>query len=101
MRLTHADIVDPSFSLQKNRTLIIEEGRIVSVHESSVSESSSDENLDLSGMILIPGFIDLHIHGALGADTSDGEVEGLKKISLYLAEKGVTSFCPTTMSRRW
>jgi len=97
MRLTHADIVDPSFSLQKNRTLIIEEGRIVSVHESSVSESSSDEDLDLSGMILIPGFIDLHIHGALGADTSDGEVEGLKKISLYLAEKGVTSFCPTTM----
>ncbi|MBP5416153.1 MAG: N-acetylglucosamine-6-phosphate deacetylase [Clostridiales bacterium] len=97
MRLTHADIVDSSFLLQRNRTLTIENGMISAISENSDSGSGGSDEYDLSGFTLIPGFIDLHIHGALGADTSDGDVEGLRRISLYLAGKGVTSFCPTTM----
>ena len=54
---------------------------------------------DMSGRIILPGFVDIHIHGANGGDTGDNSVESLDKMSAFLAENGVTSFCPTTMSR--
>lgn len=53
---------------------------------------------DMSGLVLIPGFIDIHIHGGGGGDSSDGTADSLDRISTYLAENGVTSFCPTTMT---
>ena len=54
---------------------------------------------DMSGRIILPGFIDIHIHGANGGDAGDNTAESLKKMSSYLAKNGVTSFCPTTMTR--
>lgn len=53
---------------------------------------------DMSGLILIPGFIDIHIHGCGGGDTDDASEDSLKKMSAQLAKNGVTSFCPTTMT---
>ena len=53
---------------------------------------------DLTGFSLIPGLIDIHTHGAVGADASDGDLEGLREMSLYYARGGVTSWCPTTMT---
>jgi N-acetylglucosamine-6-phosphate deacetylase len=60
--------------------------------------SGTKNRLDLTGLTVLPGFIDLHIHGCAGADTCDGTPEALDKMSIYLASKGVTSFCPTTMT---
>ena len=97
MRLNHVDLVDGSFSLQKDMTMTVDNGRISAIAKEILSVPADEEEYDLSGMILIPGFIDLHIHGAMGADTSDGTIDSLSKISSYLASKGVTSFCPTTM----
>ena len=97
MRLNHTDLVDASFSLQKDMTVTVDNGRISAIAKEILSVPADEEEYDLSGLILIPGFIDLHVHGAMGADTSDGDIESLKKISSYLASKGVTSFCPTTM----
>ncbi|MBR5040409.1 MAG: N-acetylglucosamine-6-phosphate deacetylase [Clostridiales bacterium] len=97
MRLNHVDLVDATFSLQKDMTMTVDNGRISAIGKEILSVPADEEEYDLSGMILIPGFIDLHIHGAMGADTSDGTVEALSKISSYLVSKGVTSFCPTTM----
>lgn len=54
--------------------------------------------LDLTGMTLLPGFIDIHIHGCAGADTSDGTPEALETMSRRLVQWGVTSFCPTAMT---
>lgn len=54
---------------------------------------------DMSGKIILPGFVDIHIHGAAGGDAGDNSAESLNKMSAYLAKCGVTSFCPTTMSR--
>lgn len=56
------------------------------------------DGIDMSNLILIPGFIDIHIHGCAGADASDADEQGLNKMSLELAENGITSFCPTTMT---
>lgn len=53
---------------------------------------------DMSGKIVMPGFIDIHIHGGDGGDASDGDEASLDKITAYLAKRGVTSFCPTTMT---
>lgn len=53
---------------------------------------------DMSGLTLIPGFVDIHIHGCGGGDASDASVESLDKMTAELAKHGVTSFCPTTMT---
>lgn len=97
MRLNHVDLIDGEFTLQKDRTVIVENGRITSISNDILSIPAEEETWDLSDLLLVPGFIDIHIHGALGQDVSDGNVNALKTISSYLAEKGVTGFCPTTM----
>ena len=56
------------------------------------------EALDLSGCIILPGFIDMHIHGCAGADTGDATPEALHAMSDCLVKRGVTSFCPTSMT---
>ena len=89
MRLIHADVIDGTFSLQKDMTLTVDNGRISAIGKDILSVPADEEEYDLSGLTLIPGFIDLHVHGAMGADTSDGSVESLSKISSYLAGKGV------------
>lgn len=53
---------------------------------------------DLGGGYIVPGFVDVHSHGAMGADASDGDPDGLQTLSAYYAQNGVTSFCPTTMT---
>lgn len=53
---------------------------------------------DMHGYTLLPGFIDIHIHGRSGGDFSDANTESLDKISASLCKCGVTSFCGTTMT---
>jgi N-acetylglucosamine-6-phosphate deacetylase len=55
------------------------------------------EVLDAEGRIAAPGFIDVHIQGAGGADVLDGTVDGLEAISTTCARFGVTSFLATTV----
>jgi N-acetylglucosamine-6-phosphate deacetylase len=58
----------------------------------------TDDGIDMSGKIILPGFVDIHIHGGNGGDFSDGVHESFDKISTYLAKHGVTAFCGTTMT---
>jgi N-acetylglucosamine-6-phosphate deacetylase len=57
-----------------------------------------NDTLDFSGCTVLPGFIDIHIHGCRGADVEDASADSLAVMSDYLVKKGVTSFCPTTMT---
>lgn len=54
--------------------------------------------IDAKGGAVIPGLIDMHVHGYLGADASDGSFEGLRIMAEGLARNGVTGFLPTTMT---
>ena len=56
------------------------------------------EILDAEGKYVIPGLIDMHIHGYLGEDASDGSYEGIRTMAEGVAKNGVTSFLPTTMT---
>ena len=56
------------------------------------------EGCDASGCYVIPGLVDVHTHGAMNRDFSDGDPEALGVASKYYAENGVTSFLATTMT---
>ena len=53
---------------------------------------------DLQGAKVLPGLVDIHIHGAVGEDVSDGDAPGLERMARYLASRGVTAFLPTVMT---
>jgi N-acetylglucosamine-6-phosphate deacetylase len=52
--------------------------------------------LDAAGRALLPGFIDLHVHGALGHEAMDASAAGLRAMACFYARHGVTGFLPTT-----
>lgn len=54
--------------------------------------------IDAQGKYVIPGLIDMHIHGYLGEDASDGSFNGIRTMAEGVAKNGVTSFLPTTMT---
>ena len=54
--------------------------------------------IDACGNYIAPGLVDIHIHGYLGEDTCDAKPEGIKKMAYGVAQNGVTSFLPTTMT---
>lgn len=53
---------------------------------------------DMDGALVIPGLVDIHVHGCAGADFSDGDYAGLVRMARYLARRGVTSFAPASMT---
>ena len=81
-------------------TLIIEGDRIIDVVSGSQSAGVTDRHYDLSGYFIVPGFIDVHVHGVDGTDVLDspGESDALAKIAAGLPKYGVTAFCPTTVA---
>lgn len=58
----------------------------------------NEDGKDMSGLTLVPGFVDIHIHGCGGGDASDATEDALNKMTAQLARNGVTSFCPTSMT---
>ena len=72
----------------------IEDGRIAYIG----NEENIEPIFETDG-IVVPGFIDEHIHGAGGADAMDGTVEALQTISEFLAREGTTGFLATTMTQ--
>src|ERR1043166_7031346 len=72
--------------------LVVEDGKVAEIRE----QSSVAEGIDLRGNYLAPGFIDLHIHGALGRDTMEANPEAFRIICDYHATGGTTSLLLTT-----
>ena len=76
------------------KDLYIENGRITA----TLSEDTDEEIINAEGLFVLPGLVDIHSHGAVGHDFSDGNMDGLKKILSYEYSHGITSYCPTSMT---
>jgi N-acetylglucosamine-6-phosphate deacetylase len=95
MLIRNARIVLPGRVLNRG-SLFIQAGRIASVVAESAMPSPPDTlSLELDGLTLFPGFIDVHLHGAVGIDTMDAGSEQLRKVSQFLLTQGVTGWLPT------
>lgn len=93
MWLTNATVCNEHFDLIQ--TDICVEKSIIREMGTAREEEA---NMDLSGYTVLPGFVDIHIHGCAGYDTCDGSVEAISHMAKHLASQGVTSFLPTTMT---
>ena len=76
----------------------VEDGRIASVG-SNLHRSCSDQVIEASGLILLPGFVDIHSHGRGGADFCDATDDAFAKIAAGKLADGVTSFLATGLTR--
>ncbi|MBI4458430.1 MAG: N-acetylglucosamine-6-phosphate deacetylase [Acidobacteria bacterium] len=79
--------------------VVIEEGTIRSVgSRQELTVPSGARFLDLGDRILVPGFVDVHIHGGLGRDLMEGTAEALETVARLCVQHGTTSFLPTTLT---
>lgn len=72
----------------------VENGRFAELYRTDPAE----DGVDLRGATVLPGLVDVHSHGNSGADFSDGDYTGVVTMGRYLAENGITSFAPASMT---
>lgn len=81
---------------QQQADLLLENGRITAVGQGLSAPGAAQ--VDASGLLVMPGFIDIHTHGAVGVDMNGADREGLAKVSAFFASQGVTGFLPTLLT---
>ena len=80
-------------------TLVIDEGRIAEIRSDALSAGHADSPFAFHGHYIVPGFIDVHVHGVEGIDTLDARDDSaVAAIADRLPRYGVTGFCPTTVA---
>ena len=90
--LSGAQLVLPDRLLSPG-TLVIEDEKIADIRPGTFSGTSRN----FAGHYVVPGFIDVHVHGLEGIDSLDGD-GAIASIAERLPRYGVTSFCPTTVA---
>jgi len=83
--------------VEENLAVIFDE-KIEKIVNAADINTSDYEVIDAKGKYVAPGLVDMHIHGYLGADVSDGDVAGVKLMAEGIIKNGVTAWCPTTMT---
>jgi N-acetylglucosamine-6-phosphate deacetylase len=78
-------------------SLVIEGDRIVTIDPRPAIAPAGARVIDASGTTIVPGFIDVHVHGVAGIDTLDAG-DPVAAIAAHLPRYGVTAFCPTTVA---
>jgi N-acetylglucosamine-6-phosphate deacetylase len=93
MIFTNARLIFPD-EVRDGLELVAHEGKIMAIREQT--QARGDEVVDLAGNYLAPGFIDLHVHGALGRDSMEASAEAFRAICDFHARGGTTSLLLTT-----
>jgi N-acetylglucosamine-6-phosphate deacetylase len=79
--------------------VVVEDGRILAVDSRQNMEAPTNAKyLDFPDAILVPGFIDIHVHGGSGQDVMETDASALAAIERHTARHGVTSYLPTTVT---
>lgn len=91
--LKNAAAVLPSEKAE-NVSLLVENGKIAEIDRRNQTREAG-RTIDLAGANVFAGFIDIHIHGAVGVDTMTADAADLRKMAKFLASKGTTAWLPT------
>lgn len=94
--ITNAHVVSPGVDLP-GASVLIEGTKIAAVYADGATPAA-DKVIDAGGNLLLPGFIDIHSHGAGGCDTCDCKVESIRTIADCKMKEGVTTWLPTTLT---
>jgi len=98
--IINGTIITP-FYLISDKDIIVEEGKIIEIvnkKELSTSTLTGAEVIEGKDKYIVPGYIDLHVHGGGGSDVMDGDYEAINQIAIAHSHFGTTSFLPTTMT---
>lgn len=96
MHFTNARLILPDEI--RRGSLTVRNGRIAGLAAGAAKKKSGGETIDLKGGFLAPGFIDLHIHGAMGADAMDATEQAFRTITEFHLRGGTTSLTLTTLT---
>lgn len=96
--LRHARLISPDLDITDG-ALLLEGDRIASVFHDSSALPAADQSIDLRGRIVMPGFIDIHSHGADGCDVCDDDAISIPHIAMRKLQEGVTTWLPTTLTQ--
>lgn len=94
--ITNAHIISPGIDLPGG-SVLVEDSKIIAVLQPG-EIAEADKTIDAGGNMLMPGFIDIHSHGAGGCDTCDCKVESIRTIADCKMKEGVTTWLPTTLT---
>jgi N-acetylglucosamine-6-phosphate deacetylase len=94
--LAGATVVLPS-RVASGLTVVVEDGRVAELVSGPREIGAGEERVDLTGRVIVPGFIDVHVHGVAGIDVLDGR-GAVTRVARRLPEWGVTAFCPTSLA---
>jgi N-acetylglucosamine-6-phosphate deacetylase len=94
--LAGADIVLPHRVLSR-ASVVVEGERITAIEPRVVDAPRGATRVDLTGCLVLPGFIDVHVHGVAGHDVLDGD-DAVEAVAARLPRYGVTAFCPTSIA---
>jgi N-acetylglucosamine-6-phosphate deacetylase len=94
--LSGATLVLPDRTIESG-SLAIESHRIIEIIEGSRPADAGPGHHDLRGHVIVPGFVDVHVHGVERHDTLD-EGAPVREIARRLVRHGITAFCPTTVA---
>jgi N-acetylglucosamine-6-phosphate deacetylase len=80
-----------------NASLLIANGRIEAIEAGTIDGPAGASRIDCAGQTIVPGFVDVHVHGVEGIDVLDG-ADAVTRVAQILPRYGVTSFCPTSIA---
>ena len=95
MIFTNGPLIFPD-GIRYRLELVIENGKIIHIRQETGARG--EKVVDLEGNYLAPGFVDLHVHGAVGRDTMEATAEAFRAVCDYHASGGTTSLLLTTAS---
>ncbi len=95
--ITNAHVISPDVDIE-NAVIVIEGGKVKSVGKRAVAPKKGDTLVDVKGQYVMPGFIDVHTHGALTYDFCDPDPQAIFKLAEGKLAEGVTTVLPTTLT---
>lgn len=98
--IINGTIITP-FHLISDKDIIVEEGKIIEIvnkEELSTATLTGAEVIEGKDKYIVPGYIDIHVHGGGGSDVMDGDYEAINQIAIAHSHFGTTSFLATTMT---